>query len=141
MTDLIKSNLFNFPTLFDARAMSKLFEDFDRDLWESRSGYPYNVIQKGDTTILKYALAGFTKDDIKVNVSGDTLNIEAVADAEKESEDIKYLHRGIAERSLKVYWELGARADKKNIKSSFEDGMLIIEIPVKPLESIDIKVG
>lgn len=142
MTDLIKATGFNLPNLFDAHGMSKLFEEFDRNLFDSRSGYPYDIVLLEDrTTILKYALAGFTKEDIKVNVTGDSLNIEATTDAKDDESNIRYLHKGIAERTLKVSWKLGPLVDKHSIKSSFEDGMLRIEIPVKEEELVDIKVN
>lgn len=134
------TQLFNLPTLFDPHAVSRMFEELDRDVFNVRSSYPYNIVQKEGAVVLEYALAGFAKEDIKVYVEEDELKIEASEEVDEEKEEPNYLHQGIAKRDLKVSFKLGTTVDIGKIKSSFVDGLLTVEVPLKEKEVVDIKV-
>jgi len=103
-----------------------------------KPSYPMNVIRvkndKGETTAyrLEFALAGFDKQDIGVHVNGDFLNITASrADerAGKDTETVEY--GGISYRKLSMSYRLLENADRDQIKSRFQNGLLSITIPVK----------
>ena len=74
--------------------------DFATTLQNKDIGYPpYDLIKgKDDQYILNFALAGFTKDNLNVEVKEKTLTISGSND---KNVDIEYMHKGIASRSLK----------------------------------------
>ena len=90
------------------------------------SGYPpYNIERLGDNEYrISMAVAGFHKDEFKIDVKESTL----VVSGQKKPEDKErtFLHRGIAARSFERRFQL---ADHVEVKSAdFEDGLLHIDL-------------
>jgi molecular chaperone IbpA len=84
---------------------------------------PYNIrkIKDGKYEI-ELALAGFTKEDIKVELKDGTLSVSA----KKEDKDSNNLiHQGIASRSVLRKFSLSEYMEIKD--ADFEDGMLNIK--------------
>ena len=83
---------------------------------------PYNVIKVDeDTYLIEFAVAGFTKENIKVSQEKNALIIEGSMD---EDEDIEYLHKGIGTRSFTKTLRI---ADTVEVKGAeFKDGILKI---------------
>ena len=85
-------SLFNSPLLLG-------FDQFERALDQvskgTADGYPpYNVEQVGDSALrITLAVAGFTMDDLTVEIEGSQLVVRGRQDDDKER---VYLHRGIA---------------------------------------------
>jgi len=104
------------------------FDHFEREfdrLKKSADGYPpYNVEQLGENGLrITLALAGFTMDDLTVEVENNQLTIKG-----KQQEDASrvYLHRGIAARQFQRSFVL---ADGIQIKSaSLDNGLLHIDM-------------
>ena len=102
---------------------------FDMDLTRD-SGYPpYNIRKINEAQyVIEIALAGFSKDDIEVEVTEGSLTIRSKKLDEKEedtSED-SYVHKGIARRSFLRCWTL---SDDIFVKGAdLKDGMLIIDL-------------
>jgi molecular chaperone IbpA len=90
------------------------------------TGYPPYNIRKVDeyNYIIEIALAGFSEDDIEVEVSDGTLTVRS-----KESNDTaeqQYVHRGIAKRIFSKAWTL---SDDMIVKSAeFTNGLLNISL-------------
>ncbi len=90
------------------------------------TGYPPYNIRKVDeyNYIIEIALAGFSEDDIEVEVSDGTLTVRS-----KESKDTaeqQYVHRGIAKRIFSKAWTL---SDDMIVKSAeFTNGLLNISL-------------
>lgn len=103
----------------------------------SDNSYPkYNSIKvNNDTQILELALAGWKKDEIKVELDDGVLIISGKKSDDKEPE---YAHKGIAnrdfifKRALNRYWYVQ--------KVSMEDGMLRIEFHLEVPEEAKPKV-
>ena len=69
------------------------------------------------------ALAGFTKDEIDVEVKENTLTISArTSDKEEDS----FVHQGIARRAFKRRWTLAEHLEVDDAK--LKDGILIVEM-------------
>ena len=85
---------------------------------------PYNIrkIDK-DKYQLEMALAGFSKDDIEVEVKENTLTVSVKPSNKKEE---SFVHRGIAQRAFKRQWTLIEHLEVKN--AQFKDGILIIDM-------------
>ena len=102
---------------------------FDMDLTRD-SGYPPYSIRKINEAqyVIEIALAGFSKDDIEVEVSEGTLTVRSKKLEEKteiNSED-SYVHKGIAKRTFLRCWTL---SDDIFVKGAdLKDGMLIIDL-------------
>ena len=84
---------------------------------------PYNIRKLEDGKYeIELALAGFTKDDIKIEVKEGTLSVSAKKE-EKDSENL--VHQGIASRSVLRKFSLSEYMEIEN--AIFEDGMLKIK--------------
>ena len=74
------------------------------DSFRSVSTYPpYNIREKDDKGVIEFAVAGFTEEDLKVNVVENTLTV-AGEKKEKDAEDI--WHKGISDRRFKKTFQL-----------------------------------
>ena len=84
---------------------------------------PYNIRKIGDGKYeIELALAGFTKDDIKVELKEGTLSVSAKKE-EKDSENL--VHQGIASRSVLRKFSLSEYMEIED--ADFKDGMLKIK--------------
>ena len=121
------------------------FEKSSEKVYNVESIYPYDlkIIRNKDKEvtkfILNFALSGFSKDEITVKVIDDDLKIEVEKQEEKCSDNIEFVHHGIAHRNMKVCFKIGSLVDKENISMKYEDGLLKIDIPVKPKETYEVK--
>ena len=107
------------------------------DLFDDMFGDPFftkheNKIMKTDIKERKhsYDLPGFDKKDIKIDVTDGYLTINAkVSSEDKEDKHEKYVRReryfGECSRSFYV----GENVESENIKASFKNGILSLEIP------------
>jgi molecular chaperone IbpA len=70
------------------------------------------------------AVAGFSEDEIKIDVKEQTLNVKG----EKKAEDKErqYLHRGIATRAFDRRFQLADHVEVKG--AELKDGLLHIEL-------------
>ena len=101
------------------------FDDLHRRLNSGKQNFPpYNVIKDGEKTLVEVALAGYSKDDIKVVVEDATLSIEGSGDP--DNEDRQHLHRGIAKRKFKTSFSLAE--DVEGISADFKDGLLTVTL-------------
>ena len=102
----------------------RLVEDFQSF---NNAGYPpYNVEKSGDDKYqITLALAGFVRDDLKIDVQEGILTITGEK-VEAESEEIQYLHKGIANRSFTRTWKLAEYVEV--VEAKMENGMLYISL-------------
>lgn len=94
---------------------------------------------------VKADLPGINKEDIKVTYANDTLTIRAkhTANNEEKDDDGHYLRR---ERTSSTYERsfVMKDIDEENIKATFENGVLTLELPkkiVKEIHGKDIPIG
>ena len=105
--DTMFNRLMNFPTQQD-------------------SGYPpYNIRKVDDYNyVIEIALAGFSENDIEVEVADGTLTVRSKED--KNTDTTQYVHRGIAQRSFSRSWTL---CDDMIVKGAeFNNGLLNISL-------------
>ena len=99
---------------------------FDMDLTRD-SGYPpYNIRKINEAQyVIEIALAGFSKEDIEVEVTEGNLTIRSKEEKETD-EDESFVHKGIAKRSFLRSFTL---SDDIIVKGAdLKDGMLIIDL-------------
>ena len=100
---------------------------FDMDLTRD-SGYPpYNIRKDSELTYsIEVALAGFSKDDIEVEVTDGQLVIRSKENEKDEDKSESFVHKGIARRSFNRTFSL---SDDIIVKGAdLKDGMLIIDL-------------
>ena len=105
----------------------RLVEDFQTFNTTTNNGYPpFNVETSGDDKYqITLALAGFVRDDLKIDVQEGILTITGEK-VEAESEEIQYLHKGIANRSFTRTWKLAEYVEV--VEAKMENGMLYISL-------------
>lgn len=128
--------------------MAKLFEELPDTLGSLAPGMgttrtPYVDIMSRDNDIVVTAdLPGIDKDDIKISVTGDTLEIRAERKIEQEQKKQGYVRR---ERGFNRYYRairLPAAVDKNKAKAKFNNGVLEVTLPrIKKAEAGNIPVS
>ena len=116
----------------DLANLSKALVGFDR-LVQSRanstpSNYPpYNLIRYDEINYaIELAVAGFSKEDIAIEVDHNILTISGEHKTKIESSEWEYLHRGLASRNFVVQFPL---AEFMEVHSAeVKDGMLKISV-------------
>lgn len=143
MFDLIpferrNDNLFD---AFDRMVNDSFFGGMDRQFAPCRT----DIIDQGDKYLLKADLPGFQKEDIKISVQGDELNISAERKESKDDKDKQgnYIRRERRYDSYSRSFALDG-IDAGKISASYNDGVLNLQLPkipeVKPeTTTIEIK--
>src|SRR6266536_3784388 len=86
---------------------------------------PYNIEKTGeDAYRLTMAVAGFSQDEIDITVHENTLIV--TGKSEKEDEDGRYLHRGIARRAFERRFSLADHV--KVTGASLDNGLLHVDL-------------
>ena len=99
---------------------------FDMDTTRD-SGYPpYNIRKINEAQyVIEIALAGFSKDDIEVELTEGNLAVRSKKEEETNGDD-SFVHKGIAKRSFLRCWTL---SDDIIVKGAdLKDGLLIIDL-------------
>ncbi len=114
----------------------RFFDEVTRDFFtpsffrrEGRSDLRTDIIDEGKTYVLKADLPGFKKENIRLDVSADTLTLCAVRENENREQNSPTFVR--MERSYGTYQRQfdisGIRAE--DIKASYTDGVLTVVLP------------
>ena len=131
-----------FPTPQDLQKMLGFSVGFDgffnrlSNVDTAQTSYPpYNIRKINEFQyVVELALAGFTKDDIEVELTDSTLTVRSVIkkddgvdnDEISSNNEIGFVHRGIAKRSFSRAFQL---SDDIIVKSAdLQDGMLIVNL-------------
>tara|TARA_B100001250_G_scaffold5588_1_gene4685 strand:- start:506 stop:934 length:429 start_codon:yes stop_codon:yes gene_type:complete len=128
MTNLTRFHTADMPQLFDRILKNSIGMDdyFDRFMNETTSNYPpYNLIQVNNVeSRLEVALAGFTKDELKVFTEFGKLYVEA---KKEDSETVEtFVHQGLAKRSFTRVWTITDDTEIRDVQ--FRDGLLVVEL-------------
>ena len=114
---VITANPFDFSREFD-KIWTQTFNT------ATQTYPPYNVIRiNEDKIVLEFAVAGFKKDDISISTEKSILSIKA---EKSESDEKKYLHKGIAARKFSRSFNLPEYYEVES--AGFEDGILYIDL-------------
>ena len=110
--------------------LSKALVGFDRYFTaphHQNGNYPpHNIVKYSDDTYgIEVAVAGFTKEEVTVEVDQDQLTIRGVKTQLNESQ-VEYLHRGLAARNFEQTFTLAEYMEVVGAKVA--DGMLQIDI-------------
>ena len=106
-----------------------VFDHFERmfDSDVSAVNYPpYNIVKTGPEKYdIEVALAGYSKDDIRVDYSENQLTIKSVKEDKKGEED-GVLHKGIAKRFFSRTFTIAEDVEVKD--AELKDGLLKVSL-------------
>lgn len=110
---------------------------------EGSTQMPYvDVVDRGNDIVVTADMPGVDKKDIRINVSGNMLDISAERKIEQEQSEKGYVRR---ERSYSRFYRsirLPAAVDKSNAKASFNNGVLEVTLPkAEKVETSNIPVS
>jgi HSP20 family protein len=111
-------------------AMRRMWQGLDTHTDETW-GIPLDVIQDGDTVLVKASIPGVAAKDINVTFENDTLVIRAETKSESERQEGSYLMR---ERRVGQFYRalrLPDTVDHEKAESKYENGVLTVSFPKK----------
>jgi molecular chaperone IbpA len=106
----------------------RLFDRLDSLVSQEAKTYPpYNIERLDDEAWrVSVAVAGFSKGDISIEAADNSLVIKGGKAAPADTDPREFLHRGIAERSFELRFQLGDHVEVRN--AELENGLLHIEL-------------
>lgn len=133
------------PGLLGHKVINEVFDsffnDFPNHLKASTSGYPVADIYRDDdgSTVLEFALAGFKKKELAIDIQPDKRSITITGKAGEGNSK----RQRIARRNFtRTYVNYDNNLDLSNAKAQFENGLLTVRVPQRPEvkpQSIEIK--
>ena len=130
MGTLARYHAANLPELFEKIQRNSIgMDDYLNRFWDgvdTTSNYPpYNLIQVNNVeSRLEIALAGFTKDEVKVYTEFGKLYVQG---KKEESETVgEFVHKGLAQRNFSRVWTLSDDTEIRDVR--FTDGLLVVEL-------------
>lgn len=116
--------------------LSGMFDDFERNFFGNWTA-PFtngrtDIIDKGDHFILQAELPGFEKEDISINIDGNTLVILAQRQTEKEEKGDKgeFVRRERSYGSFHRSFDISS-VNADNIGAEYKNGVLELKLPKK----------
>lgn len=93
---------------------------------EKQTAYPpYNIeLLEEDKYRITMAIAGFSQDDIEIEVQENTLRVSGKKETDKQER--KFLHKGISERNFERKFQLGDHV--KVLAADMKHGLLHIDL-------------
>lgn len=140
-----------FPTLF-SQEISDWINDVERLFKQPIKNvfpYPMDIIKIFDKSTgklkkltFKVALAGLSKDDIKVQIKNKkflTISVNKGDDEDSPDTEIEeYVSKGISYRNSEVTFRIIQEIDMDQFKPIFKNGLLTIDLYIKEIENSDI---
>jgi HSP20 family protein len=96
-----------------------------------------NIRENDNAYAIEVAAPGIAKEQFKVDVEKNLLEISAEKEDKKEDSDDKYLRREFNYSGFKRTFSLPNTVDTDRIKAVQKDGVLLVEIPKK--EEVKVK--
>ena len=107
------------------------FNDFPTHLKASTQGYPVADIYRDDdgSTVLEFALAGFKKKELAIDIQPDKRSITITGQANEENSK----RQRIARRNFtRTYVNYDNNLDLSLAQAHFENGLLTVRVPPRP---------
>jgi HSP20 family protein len=108
-----------------------------RSMWSPE----IEVFQRGDELVVLADLPGLKRDDVKVNVTNDSLIIQGERRQESEENEQGYYRSERSYGSFRRSIPLPDGVNDEDVKASFRDGVLEITMPVPQQRGRRIEIG
>jgi HSP20 family protein len=128
-----------FLTPFD-RLFDEVFNNFGVTPYigsYTKTSFPkVDVVEYIDKLVLEADVAGLSKEDVSVELEGDTLTIRGAKKPSSTEADIKarYVYREIKRSSFVRSFAVGEGIDKSKIKVDYQNGAIKIVLPRLKIE-------
>tara|TARA_Y100000310_G_scaffold282943_1_gene304574 strand:+ start:257 stop:697 length:441 start_codon:yes stop_codon:yes gene_type:complete len=127
------------PALLGRTAFDQIFDSFFQDpfpmIKRSTEGYPLTdiYVDSEGNQVIEIALAGFSKEELAVEVMDNKVTIRAAAHLPEDDSKNQGLQRRIAQRAFsRTFVDYNNQLDLALSSVSFENGLLRIVIPKIP---------
>lgn len=115
---------------FNQPALSLIDQFFSNSLRDTgRYNYPANIYDNDNAFVIELSAPGFNKEDFRVNLEQQTLNITAEIKQENEAQDEKYMRREFNKMNLSRSFVLPKTVDLDKISADYQNGILKITLP------------
>jgi HSP20 family protein len=88
--------------------------------------YPVDIYETEHGLCFELAVVGLDKEDLDIQVDGDTLRVTHDG---KQDQERNYITRGIARRSFDLAWTVASKFDLSKLEAKMDKGLLIVSIP------------
>jgi len=109
------------------------------------AGYPpINVWADEDRALITAEIPGVDKNDLEINVTGDTLALSGERKLDKVPEGVRYHRKERSSGKFKREIQLPYTVDVKKVKATFKNGVLEVALPRVEAEKpkrIAVKAG
>jgi len=110
--------------------MNRLFGDLSVNRLRRAPSFPaMNVWASEDSAMITTELPGVSKDDLEINVTGDTLTLSGVRKSDELPEGARYHRQERAYGEFNRSVQLPYTVDVNKVKANFKNGVLKIELP------------
>ena len=123
---LVKRHSNYLPTLVSDFWGEELFPAFEQD-WSLNPAV--NIVEGDQEFKVELAAPGLQKEDFRVHIEKNVLEISAEKKAEKETANKKYLRKEFSYSEFKRTFSLPSYVDAEKIEATHKDGILTVEIP------------
>jgi molecular chaperone IbpA len=108
-----------------SRALVGFDQYFNNPRLQNTNYPPHNIVKYSDSEYaIEIAVAGFSREEITVEVDQDQLVVKGVQSKTETTKE--YLHKGLASRDFEQNWTLAEYMEVKD--AEVKDGMLVINI-------------
>ena len=121
--------------------MPKIFDDdfFRDDFFDRKDRMNFNLmktdIREDDKSyLLEVDLPGYSKDDIKIDITDGYLTINAKVEKEDKDDGKNYVRRERFTGEVSRSFYVGEDIKEDEVKASFKNGILTLEVPKLSLE-------
>ncbi len=114
---------------FNQPALSLMDQFFNSTMQNNRYNHPANIYDQDNAFVIEMSVPGFTKEDIKINLEQQTLNISAELKQNEEQRDEKYLRKEFSLNNLNRSFLLPKTVDVEKISADYQNGILKVTMP------------
>jgi len=93
---------------------------------QQKINYPVDIYETENGLCFELAVVGLDKEDLDIQVDGDTLRVTHDG---KQDQERNYITRGIARRSFDLAWKVASKFDLSKLEAKMDKGLLIVNIP------------
>jgi HSP20 family molecular chaperone IbpA len=127
------------PSLLGRNVFDEIFDsmlDFPSLMQRTTSGYPVADIsrEKDGNTVIEFALAGFKKEELTVEIKPETKSITVSAETDDSNRPGR--HRVARRNFTKTYVNYDNNLNLSAAKASFENGLLRLVVPTRPAAQV-----
>ena len=122
------------------KSFNSLLDEFFNEMpvkwgkdWNGQYAPTVNIHETDEAFHLEMNAPGRNKEDFKISVEENLLTISFEKKEEKENESYKTLRREFSFESFKRSFNLGEEINAENIQAKYENGVLKLYLPKKPL--------